>query len=59
MSMKQSKKCYDSHCEGEPEYDVRGFSMCAKHYVEALEHGADIVTPRFDRLPIECEADSE
>lgn len=48
--IRQTKKCYDISCNKEAIYDIRGIKMCSDHYIEALEHSADIVTPEFNQL---------
>ena len=33
-------KCYS--CEKKGVYELRKIKMCSKHYIEALEHGANL-----------------
>lgn len=38
----QSRQCFDARCSQPADYELRGFYMCLKHYLEALEHGAHL-----------------
>lgn len=34
--------CYSEGCDDSATHELRGFRMCSAHYIEALEHGADL-----------------
>ena len=34
--------CYDFNCQEPATYSLRNLHMCPAHYIEALEHGADL-----------------
>ena len=51
MPLPKHKHC--NFCEGKSVFEIRGIKLCSIHAIEALEHGADIVTsPRvLKRIP--------
>lgn len=40
-------------CGAKATREIRDVPLCAEHYLEALEHGAMIVTPMFDAKVVE------
>ena len=54
MSTKQTRKndCYAEGCMEFAAFKIRESQMCAKHYIEALEHCAHILTPKFDKVTL-------
>lgn len=45
---KRKVSCFDPRCSQFANHELRGFPMCAEHYIEALEHSAHLDFGQWD-----------